>query len=75
MVKEEKSWLRKFQSSGEEAKVAVRGVRRDSIERFKKQKKAGEIPKTVFLTLRMIFKKLTDRYIKLIDTIVKEKRR
>ena len=66
-------FVKEVSKRGEEAKVAVRGVRRDSIERFKKQKKAGEITEDGLLDLEDDIQKLTDRYIKLIDTIVKEK--
>ena len=68
-----KELVKEVSKRGEEAKVAVRGVRRDSIERFKKQKKAGEITEDGLLDLEDDIQKLTDRYIKLIDTIVKEK--
>ena len=68
-----KELVKEVSKRGEEAKVAVRGVRRDSIERFKKQKKAGEITEDGLLDLEDDIQKLTDRYIKLIDTLVKEK--
>ena len=56
-----------------EAKVAVRGVRRDAIERFKKQKKAGEITEDGLMDLEDDIQKLTDKFVKQIDGIVKEK--
>ena len=68
-----KELVKEVSKRGEEAKVAVRGVRLDSIERFKKQKKAGEITEDGLLDLEDDIQKLTDRYIKLIDTIDKEK--
>ncbi len=58
---------------GEEAKVAIRGVRRDAIERFKKQKKAGEVTEDGLLDLEDDIQKLTDKFIKIVDSVVKEK--
>lgn len=58
---------------GEEAKVVIRGVRRDSIEGFKKQKKDGEITEDDLKDLEAQVQKLTDRFIKDIDKIVDEK--
>ncbi len=58
---------------GEEAKVAVRGVRRDAIEGFKKQKKDGEITEDDLKGLENDVQKLTDKYVKEIDTIVSAK--
>lgn len=58
---------------GEEAKVAIRSVRRDSIEDFKKQKKAGEITEDDLKDMENQVQKLTDRFIKDIDGIVSEK--
>ncbi|HIV85584.1 MAG TPA: ribosome recycling factor [Candidatus Monoglobus merdigallinarum] len=58
---------------GEEAKVAVRSVRREAIEKFKKQKKAGEVTEDGLLDLEDDIQKLTDKFVKEIDSIVKEK--
>ncbi len=68
-----KELVKDVSKRGEAAKVAVRGVRRDSIERFKKQKKAGEVTEDGLLDLEDDIQKLTDKYVKLIDTVVKEK--
>lgn len=58
---------------GEDAKVAVRGVRRDAIEGFKKQKKDGEITEDDLKNLENDIQKLTDKFVKEIDTIVSAK--
>lgn len=58
---------------GEEAKVAVRGVRRDAIEGFKKQKKDGEITEDDLKDLENKIQKLTDKFIKEIDNMVEAK--
>ena len=58
---------------GEECKVAIRGVRRDAIEGFKKQKKDGEITEDDLKDLETKIQKLTDRFVSNIDSIVSEK--
>ncbi len=58
---------------GEEAKVAVRNIRRDSLEQFKKQKKANEITEDDLKDLEDKVQKLTDKFVKEIDGIVAAK--
>ncbi len=68
-----KELVKQVSKRGEDAKVAVRGVRRDAIERFKKQKKAGEVTEDGLADLEDDIQKLTDKFIKQIGVIVKEK--
>lgn len=58
---------------GEEAKVAVRNVRRDSLEGFKKQKKDGEITEDDLKELETKIQKLTDKFVASIDSIISAK--
>ena len=58
---------------GEEAKVAVRNIRRDSIEQFKKQKKANEITEDDLKDLEDQIQKMTDKFVKKIDGIIADK--
>lgn len=58
---------------GEEAKVAVRNIRRDAIEQFKKQKKSNEITEDDLKDLEDQIQKLTDRFIKKVDAILADK--
>lgn len=58
---------------GEEAKVAVRNLRRDAIDGFKKQKKANEITEDDLKDLEDKVQKLTDRFVKKIDEITSAK--
>ena len=58
---------------GEEAKVAVRNIRRDSIEQFKKQKKANEITEDDLKDLEEQIQKMTDKFVKMIDGIIADK--
>jgi len=58
---------------GEEAKVAIRNIRRDAIEGFKKQKKANEITEDDLKNLEEKIQKMTDKFVKEIDGIVAAK--
>ena len=58
---------------GEESKVAIRNVRRDSLEGFKKQKKDGEITEDDLKNLETKIQKLTDKFVANIDTIIADK--
>ena len=58
---------------GEEAKVAIRNIRRDAIEGFKKQKKANEITEDDLKDLEEKIQKMTDKFVKEIDGIVAAK--
>ena len=52
---------------GEEGKVAVRNIRRDAMDRFKKEQKKAEITEDDLKDLEKDLQKLTDDYIKKID--------
>lgn len=58
---------------GEEGKVAIRNIRRDALEQFKKQKKANEITEDDLKDLEDKIQKLTDKFVKEIDGIVSAK--
>jgi ribosome recycling factor len=58
---------------GEEAKVAIRNIRRDAIEKFKKQQKASEITEDDYKNTEKDVQKLTDDFIKEIDKIMSNK--
>ena len=58
---------------GEESKVAIRNIRRDAIEKFKKQQKASEITEDDYKIAEKDIQKLTDDYIKEIDKICDKK--
>ena len=60
---------------GEEAKVAVRNVRRDAMDKAKAMKKAGELTEDTQKTMEEDVQKLTDKYIKNIDAAVEEKQK
>ena len=58
---------------GEEAKVAVRSVRRDCIDKLKKMKKDSEITEDDFHNGEEKMQKITDKFIKRIEEMVEEK--
>ncbi len=68
-----KELAKSISKRGEDAKVAVRGVRRDALEGFKKQKKDGELTEDDLKSLENDIQKLTDKFVKEIDTIVANK--
>ena len=58
---------------GEDAKVAVRNVRRDALDKFKKQEKAKEITEDELKGIETDVQKLTDKYIAEVDKMVSDK--
>ncbi|MGN0559671.1 MAG: ribosome recycling factor [Candidatus Fimenecus sp.] len=58
---------------GEEAKVAVRSIRRDCIDKLKKMKKDSEITEDDLHNGEEKMQKITDKFIKRIDEMVEEK--
>lgn len=61
------------QKMGEEAKVAVRNVRRDALDKFKSGKKSGELTEDDLKDLETEMQKVTDKYIKAVDKAVEVK--
>ncbi len=58
---------------GEDAKVAVRNVRRDMTDALKKAEKADNLPEDSVKDYQDKIQKVTDKYTKIIDTSVIEK--
>ena len=70
-----KELAKQVRKYGEEAKVAVRNIRRDAMDTFKKEQKKGELTEDDLKDLEKDMQKLTDDYIKEVDklTAAKEK--
>lgn len=68
-----KDLIKQIKKYAEEAKVAIRNIRRDAIETYKEQKKKSEITEDDFKIVERDMQKLTDDYIKEIDTIAAQK--
>lgn len=68
-----KELLKMCKSIGEEAKVAVRNIRRDGVESIKKMEKAGDLGKDQALDGIDAIQKSTDDHVKRIDETVAKK--
>ena len=68
-----KSLAKDVKKKGDEAKVAVRNIRRDANETFKKMNKNNELTEDDQKNLETKAQKLTDKYIAKIDEAVEEK--
>lgn len=68
-----KELCKEIKKFGEETKVAVRAVRRDTMEAFKKMKKNSEITEDDLKGCEKDIQNLTDKYCKNVDTLVSEK--
>ncbi len=68
-----KELVKDIKKKGEAAKVAIRNIRRDANEAFKKQNKANEISEDDMKDLETKTQKMTDKYITEIDKAVDEK--
>ena len=68
-----KELVKEVKKQAEEAKVAVRGVRRDGVEKAKAQKKASEITEDDLKNIEKDIQALTDDKIKEIDKLAAAK--
>ncbi len=62
-----------IQKTAEEAKVAIRSIRRDANDKFKAQKKKSEITEDDLKDLEKEIQVATDKFIKDIDTLAAKK--
>ena len=68
-----KEIVKGIHKKGEDSKVAIRSIRRDAMEDAKLQKKNGEITEDDVKNLEKDIQKLTDNYVKDIDSVVATK--
>lgn len=68
-----KELAKQIQKMGEEARVAIRNIRRDANDAIKKQKKDGEMTEDEQKSSEKAVQDLTDQYIKQIDSITAKK--
>ena len=68
-----KELLKVAKNIAEEGKVAIRNIRRETIEKIKKMQKDGEIPEDDSYRLQDKVQDLTEKYTKKIDEILKNK--
>ncbi len=68
-----KNLAKQIQKMGEEARVAIRNIRRDANDDIKKQKKDGLMTEDEQKSSEKSVQDLTDQYVKLIDGITSKK--
>lgn len=68
-----KELAKQVRKYGEESKVAVRNIRRDAMDKFKKQQKVSEITEDDYKGLEKDLQKLTDDFIKKVDEMTDKK--
>ena len=68
-----KALTKDVKSEAEGAKVAVRNIRRDAIEKLKAMKKAGDLTEDDLSDAEKEVQKLTDDFIKQVDGVAAEK--
>ncbi len=68
-----KELTKEVKKKGEEAKVAIRNIRRDANDHFKKAEKANEITEDDLTDFEKNIQKMTDDFIKNIDKHVENK--
>ena len=68
-----KELVKQVQKMGEEAKVAIRNIRRDANDLCKKLKKDGEMTEDEQKTSEKSVQDLTDKYIKEVDVVTARK--
>ena len=68
-----KELVKQIKKFGEEAKVTLRNVRRDTLEKFKTMKKNSEITEDDMKNYEKDMQKLTDKFCDNVDSAVSEK--
>lgn len=68
-----KELVKDVKKKGENAKVAIRNVRRDANDLFKKQNKANEISDDEEKSLEADVQKLTDKFVDMVDKAIEDK--
>ena len=68
-----KEMLKQCKAIGEEGKVAIRNIRRSTVDAVKKLEKNGDISEDQFKDAQDAIQKMTDKKVKEIDTIVDKK--
>ena len=68
-----KELIKGVSKTGEEAKVALRNIRRDALDKFKAAQKKSEITEDELHDGEDKMQKLTDQYVKEIDAMVSKK--
>ena len=73
LTEERRKELAKDEEEGDAAKIAVRNIRRDGNDAFKKSNKAKEISEDEYAELQEKLQKITDKYVAMVDKAVEAK--
>jgi len=65
--------VKDVKKGGEDAKVAIRNIRRDMVDDLKKLEKSENLPEDVVKDQQEEVQKLTDKYVRIIESTVDEK--
>jgi ribosome recycling factor len=68
-----KELVKQVEKKGEESKVAIRAIRREAIDKFKKMQKKSEISEDDLRDYEKQAQELHDKYIKELDNMVEKK--
>ena len=68
-----KELVKQVKKYGEDCKVAIRNIRRDAMEFYKKQQKTSEITEDDLKNVEKDMQKLTDQYTKEVETLTTKK--
>jgi len=68
-----KELVKDIKKKGEADKVAIRNIRRDGNDAFKKLAKTEDVSEDEIKQLEDELQKITDKFIKMVDTLVEEK--
>ena len=68
-----KDLTKEVKKKGEDAKVAIRNIRRDALDNFKKLEKKSEITEDDFAGIEKEIQKMTDKCVADIDKMVEDK--
>ena len=68
-----KELVKQVHKFAEDSKVAIRNIRRDAVEKFKAQKKKGEITEDDLTDTEKDLQKLTDKFVAEIDKVAGKK--
>ncbi|NLJ87189.1 MAG: ribosome recycling factor [Epulopiscium sp.] len=68
-----KELTKEVKKKGEDAKVAIRNIRRDALDQFRKEEKSGDISEDELKNIEDDIQKLTDKYIEQIDVHIEKK--
>ena len=68
-----KEIVKDVKKMGEEAKIAVRNIRRDMTDELKKAEKSENLPEDMVKDNQDKIQKVTDKYTKIIDSNVADK--